>query len=363
MIISAIIPSRHRNAELMSLLRALAGQELPPDVSFEAIIALDGAPAAFELRHAAGNAPFPVRILELPHCGISQAKNEAIRAAKGDLLLFLNDDIIPAPDFAAEHVAAQHAAQFKHAILGWTAWQIPEPPTIMDILIKETPMIFFYNDMEPDQLHNFRHAWNLNLSAPRSLVEKAGYFAENLRPCMYEDIELAWRMSQLGCQVKYHPDASAVHAHRYTWDSYLRREIMLGLMAPVLWNVNKDCFLDIYKQPLDELTASAREAVYIDRPDDRKIYNWLNEIVALSSNASAASRDLQTLYHLHLPIKRRAFRAGLLLGADTTDNSWKDREVLPGDINLPEAMFPDKDIILTKKKPTKTIRKTGENTL
>lgn len=339
MLISAIIPSRNRNACLASLVTRLAGQTLPAPVSLEVIAALDGCHADEELQAAVRQSPHPVRLLELEHVGISGAKNAAVAAAMGDLLLFLNDDILPEPGFVAEHARAQQEGGHREAVLGYTGWTRPDKPAVMDWLIAGTPMIFFYGTMTDGQTYNFRHAWNLNLSIPRKLFDEAGGFAEKFRPCMYEDIELAWRLARIGCAVRYHTAASAVHNHRYTWESYLRREIMLGLMAPELSEVNPRCFAEIFRQDLGELAEAARSALEIDRKDDRRIYDWLANALPSPSNGSMDKQHLEALYNLHLPVKRRAFRHGLLAAVNAGASDWRNREAATASALMPECLF------------------------
>lgn len=337
--ISVIIPSRNRNAQLLSLIRALSAQQLSSDISCEAIIALDGSVANHDLRTAAGKAPFSAQILELPHGGISFAKNEALRVARGEILVLLNDDVQPQPDFLMQHAKAQMKSHLTCAILGWTDWQTYPDTTIMDALIRETRMIFFYGDMEEGVSYSYRYAWNLNLSVPRSLVEKAGFFREAFRPCMYEDIELAWRLAKLNCPVIYHPNACALHDHRYTWESYLRREIMLGMMAPVLSKVNPECFYNIFEHSLNEVVQTAGLALAVDTRDDRRIYETLARELTNPYPVHAPKGLLSALYLAHLSVKRRAFRIGLLHGIRIAERSWQKREVLSARIRMPEDLF------------------------
>ena len=278
-------------------------------------------------------------VLQLNHVGISEAKNSASQIATGDVFLFLNDDIQIQPGFVDTHLKAIEQHNYAHAILGHTRWQTFESPTVMDELITSSPMIFFYDGMVPHEQYGFRYAWNLNLSMPRTVFEETSGFANHLRPFMYEDIEFAYRMEKNGHKIIYHPNAEAVHNHRYTWESYLRREIMLGIMAPELWQVNPDCFLEIFKKTLPQLVAEAQQAISIDKKDDQKQYDFLSKELSKSIPGQPDSAYLKSLYLAHLPIKRRAFRYGLIKASLNNDILWKQRPSIAETADIPSCLF------------------------
>ena len=65
----------------------------------------------------------PLTWTRIDHSGRSAAKNLALLLARGDLVLFFDDDDRPAPDLLDEHVRAhaQHPGEAT-AILGHTGW-------------------------------------------------------------------------------------------------------------------------------------------------------------------------------------------------------------------------------------------------
>ena len=185
-------------------------------------------------------------------------------------------------------------------------------------------MIFFYDRLQAERHYDFRHAWNLNLSVDRQLLAALdGPFASSLRPYMYEDIESAYRMIGDRSEVYYAPAARAVHNHRHTFDQYLQREAMLGVMAPQLFAVNPACFHAVFRQNLDALVELARYAVRIDAPDEGRSLRHLRDLAARP--ASGSSHDPDTFYVAHLPLKRRAFRVGLLAAVAEPDIPWQER--------------------------------------
>jgi len=313
---SVIIPTRNRWDKLQTCLEHFARQT---ERAFEVIVADDGsdepAPRAIE----GTDRPFGLTLLRPGRVGIGPAKNAAVTAARGELLIFTNDDTYPTPGFVAEHLAAAaDAGDRRWMTLGATGWRAWPDATLFDALVAETGMIFFYDALEPGGLYDFRNAWNCNLSLPRSAFEAAGGFNERLGPFFFEDLELAWRMGRTGWQVRYWPAAAATHDHRYTPQGYLDRERTLGAMAPHLWRANPECFEAVYRGPLDDAFVAYARRFLADhgRMAGRfaeHFRQWADWPAALLDRPPLSRTQWLDLFvHAHRVLKRVTFYRGLL---------------------------------------------------
>jgi hypothetical protein len=186
-----------------------------------------------------------VRVLAGSPGGPGAARNRGIDAARGRVLLFLNDDVVAGPGLIGAHLAAHadRAARGLGAsmVVGAAPWAVAADDRVIDRLVRETSWIFFYDRMDgqaPEHDWGFRHAWTLNLSVPRASVER---FDERLARPMFDDLEWAWRVAQRGAPVLFRPEASVTHEHRYTARWLLRREALLGHQAVTLRRVNPAC--------------------------------------------------------------------------------------------------------------------------
>jgi glycosyltransferase involved in cell wall biosynthesis len=104
--ISILLATYNWPQALKLCLESLACQT---DSDFEIIIADDGSTASTQelIEHIKATHPIPIRHLWQEDQGFRKTKilNQAIRAARGDYLIFLDGDCIVQPDFVARHCA------------------------------------------------------------------------------------------------------------------------------------------------------------------------------------------------------------------------------------------------------------------
>lgn len=104
MLISVVVTTYNQPAWLEKVLWGLAAQE---DRDFELVVADDGSDPDTRSRAEAlqGELGVPLRYEWRPHAGFGKCAilNQAIRACRGDYLVFLDGDCIPRRDFLAVH--------------------------------------------------------------------------------------------------------------------------------------------------------------------------------------------------------------------------------------------------------------------
>lgn len=270
---SVLIPTKDRHERLAECLAALACQtpDAPP---FEILIGVDG-PDTGERQLARTLIPesIPCAVLDAPARGPAATRNRILEHATADLVLLLNDDVVPNPDLVARHAQAHEQHGTPAMILGDGPWRIITPDRAIDRMVRQTSLVFFYDQMstdDPDHDWGFRHAWTLNLSMPTDLLRDAGGFCEAMAAPVYEDIEMAFRVRERAeCPVLYRPGAVAEHVHRYEPTALLRREIVLGHQAHHLASVSPRCARAIFGfDHRDESEiARARSVAAQERPD------------------------------------------------------------------------------------------------
>lgn len=104
--LSLVIPSRGRWSRLSLTLQALGRQSLPPASDWEAIVVLDGVPPNDDF--AVPPTVRGLRWLPLPsRRGRGGARNAGIAAARGEVVILLDEDVVVCPGFLAAHLREQ----------------------------------------------------------------------------------------------------------------------------------------------------------------------------------------------------------------------------------------------------------------
>ncbi len=314
-IVSIVIPTNRPAAQLVPCLNAIAGLDFDLN-EIEVVAVFNG--VADDRDSPGGEWPFRLVTDSLPEANICAAKNRAFDYATGAWIILINDDTFVEPGFVAAHLAAHRRLERPGMVLGRSVWKTYDDETVFDRMIAGTSMIFFYDRLAAGGWHNFRHAWNLNLSFHRRYMQEVR-FDERLKPVNFDDVEWAYRMEEIhGLKVWYEPGAVSLHDHRYTLDGYLHREYHLGQMAALLWRCNPDCFRAIYGADLDApYLEYCRRYVEIEGRGEGELRARLGRIVSAPASELTVGglwrgELLALLYDAHLPLKRLAFRRGLL---------------------------------------------------
>lgn len=349
MLASVIIPTKGRPDTLARAVAALGEQTLPRG-QFEVLLGFDGHDPAAE--HAARAAwphdPGLLTIDTAAQAGQASVRNRLIPRARGRVLVFLNDDVIPDPNLVETHAtdAAHSSSAPASIVLGSTPWRIFEPDSLFRRLVRETSMVFFYHRMDDpaassdpaaaDRDWGFRHAWLLNLSIRADLVRAVGGLSIFPSTYGFEDDELAWRLrDRFAARVLYRPRARGLHDHRLTPDAYLRREYRLGYAAWGFAHQSPRCAADLFSR---DITAQpeidyCREYVFREAPAAQHLHDTMRSWDALPADAVHgrwSKEILHALYEQHLPLKRWCWRAGLHDAATRSTNAGDAVESLLG---------------------------------
>lgn len=344
--VSVIIPTRGRPEKLARCVERLARQSLDRD-RFEVLVGVDG----LEPGDHAGEQAVRGLVSRLSdsvhaaahvfgHAGPGATRNRLVRLARGRLILMLNDDVLPEPDLLAVHVREQARMESSGTcglVLGSAPWVRPAPAedTLFDRLIRETSMVFFYDQMSDalasgrvgrDHDWGFRHGWTLNLSVPRAVFEGAGGFDERLRFACYEDLEFTFRACGSGragrrrAEVRFAPDAVVGHDHRIGPDDYLRREAMMGRAAWEFAAAAPECAAAVFGRDIraPEELAYARRFVEREGASAERLRETFNGWANTPADSVSGPHErslLRALYEHHLPLKRWTWRRALVEAA------------------------------------------------
>ncbi|MBN2145986.1 MAG: glycosyltransferase [Anaerolineales bacterium] len=207
---SIIIPSFNCSAALKQTLRALEEQASLLE-NFEVIIIDDGSTDDTIAWLKQASFPFLLQFLQQANRGPGAARNRGAEVAQGDLLIFLDADMIPALDFLQayrEGYESHPNAVLVGRILAW-----PEAyPTLFDRVVSMED----YRDLGSDLFSlSFYHLVSCNFAIYKTEFDALGGFDESLR--MTEDTDLGYRAWQQGVEMIYCPGAVGYHNHSRTF--------------------------------------------------------------------------------------------------------------------------------------------------
>ena len=232
--ISLVMPCYERAHDLARVLRAY--DEQIGDVAFE-IIAVDDASRDATGAVLAGYRPrrFALRCERVAvNSGPATARNRGLQLAQAPIVLFVGDDIVPAPDLVAGHVRAHQAhPEPGAAILGRVAWPEDLPrTTLMEHIDGVGAQQFSYHYLADDTEYDFRHFYTANVSLKTGLVRDAGAAFDTSFPhAAMEDAEFAYRLAARGLRIRYVAGLLGHHYHFHTIWSFAERQRLAGQMA------------------------------------------------------------------------------------------------------------------------------------
>ena len=161
----------------------------------------------------------PAATLRASKPGASAARNAGWRAASGDVILFLGDDILAAPGLVEAHLA-RHAAhpEDEVAVLGAVEWarELRVTPFMRWL---ERGVQFDFGTITGEEA-GWGRFYTSNASVKRAALEACGGFDEDEFPFHYEDLALARRA---GLRVLWAPDAIGEHVHPQTLEGQRAR--------------------------------------------------------------------------------------------------------------------------------------------
>lgn len=229
--VSVIMPTYQRRDVLARTLADYDRQTLARE-RFEVIVADDGSrDGTGELvASMQSRVGYALRYVGLAgNGGPAAARNRAFRQAGGRILVLVGDDIFPAPDLLAQHLA-WHDEQFPDeaaGMLGRIAWSAELECTELMRWLEKSGTQFAYGSLAHGQALGYEFLYTSNVSLKRAFLERTGIvFNEALRFC--EDSDWALRLYRAGFAMRYNALARGEHYHPVTLASSLARSEALG---------------------------------------------------------------------------------------------------------------------------------------
>lgn len=174
--------------------------------------------------------PVKVRHVIIPEKqGIPFNRNQGIKYAKGDVIIFIDDDCWVPDNWLISLI--QSLIDDENVLAVTSGTKIPESNLVGDCIaalgFPGGGSLGFDKVWKVSEDGFTNHLAVGNCALRKELFEKAGLFDEEMR-CGAEDAEFSFRMEKAGILIKYVPQAYAFHEARTTLSSFASWQLRRG---------------------------------------------------------------------------------------------------------------------------------------
>jgi glycosyltransferase involved in cell wall biosynthesis len=265
-----------------------------PQGTFEVVLVNDGStdstPEVIARAQRRANVPFTV--INQPNSGLAKGRNNGIAQATGERIIFIDDDVLPLPNFVEEHLKSHDAhplAIVRGGAINVESFENLPPPVWT---LKNYSGNFF---------------WTTNVSVPLKTIRTIGGFNEDFAEYGWEDIDVGLRLRFGGVKAVFNKNALVYH-----WKP-----------RPTAANVPK---------MIRQAQAQARTAVQL-----AKLHPHWRTYLATGDN------PVQNLLHKWMRGIDKARKYSALVGDVSVDRPLSDRELSAARKLTSEAYFAELD--------------------
>lgn len=234
MFFSIVIPTYNRLPILKKCLLALESQDFRPNTiveNYEVVVVDDGSTdGSWEWLETNSSLIPHVRIVAQNHQGPAAARNLGVQEAEGEIIIFIDSDLVVTENFLQAH---------------GNALQLGEKDLGSDRLFTYGAVIntanFANPTSEPYKITDFSAAYFAtgNVAIPRHWLEEVGLFDTRFQLYGWEDLELGVRLRKLGLKLIKCPQAVGYHWHPpfnlKQLPSLIDKEIQRGRMGVLFY--------------------------------------------------------------------------------------------------------------------------------
>lgn len=319
--IAVVIPTFQRRALVIRAVAALAAQR-PAGVAatLEVVVVCDGCTdGTAEALRGAAPGHLALRVVEQANAGQAAARNAGASATTAPGLLFLDDDMIAAPDLVAVHLEAA-AAGPAAARSGSIAVDPGSPRSFV------TEGLRRWGERRDARLSGtaempWDEALTGHLYVPREAFAAAGGFETSFTAnggFGGEDLEFGWRLSRAGVPLVFEPRAVAYQVYAKTFRE-LARDIRRSAAGDVrLAARHPEAAARLTLGSPESLPPWERRALALSRRHPALARALFAPLLAALDAASRAGRCGTRWEHAHAVARAHLYGLGLVDAAGTT---------------------------------------------
>lgn len=217
---SVVVTTYNRAHRLRSVLKPL----IDDPAAEEIVVVIDGCrDGSLELVNEIATEHPQVRPLFIENSGDMAARDAGARAARGDVVLFLDDDVIAGPGLVAGH-ARRHQAGDVDAVIGYMPIDLPDRRAPGDVATRlyareyEGRCAVYERDPESA----LRELWGGNFSMRRDRCVEIGMANAAFTEHYHADRDFGIRCLEAGMRGTFDRSLRATHQHERTLASFRR---------------------------------------------------------------------------------------------------------------------------------------------
>jgi len=214
--VSVIIPTHQRREPLRRALLALAQQSAAAAI-YEVVVAVDGSSDGSEEMLAELATPYALQVVSGPQRGRAAACNAALERARGEVLIILDDDMQPVPEFVERH-RAHHPPGSRLCVLGAVPIELDGTSPLAARYVARKFNRHLLALAAPEHRFRPRDFYSGNASLRAEALRAVGGFDDSFAVYGNEDVDLSLRLQAAGLELRYDPQALA----RQEYDKDLR---------------------------------------------------------------------------------------------------------------------------------------------
>jgi glycosyltransferase involved in cell wall biosynthesis len=187
----------NRSALLERVLDACFEQSVPGN-DYEVVLVNDGSTddTAAVIERARSRATCAFVAIDQPNSGLAKGRNAGIARARGERIIFIDDDVLPLPSFVEEHLRS-HAGHPQAIVRGGAI--------NVESFDELPPPLWTIKD------YSGNYFWTTNVSVPLATIREIGGFNESFSEYGWEDIDVGLRLRFRGTKAVFNPKALVYH--------------------------------------------------------------------------------------------------------------------------------------------------------
>jgi len=223
--LSVVLPTYNRLARLKQVLSGFEKQTYPLS-DFEVIVVSDGSSDGTDEYLKTIETPLHLTFIAQKNQGVSVTRNRGVAEATGEIIIFIDDDTVPKPEFVAEHLRLHDTYAGDVVVLGtvlpppdfsltpWSQWE-------------QDKLLQLYEKLATSSVEmSARYYFSGNSSLPRRLILDCGGFDPNFRRA--EDVEFGYRLAERDVQFLFNEQAAGYHYSVRSFASWLKIPYVYG---------------------------------------------------------------------------------------------------------------------------------------